>query len=593
MPSHDRTQTLVLDTAPLLTSSLSSLLHFSNRFVTTQDVIEEVRGKGQRERLEQEWKILDATLNNSANQSGDEWTGLQVREPSTAGISKIKEFATKTGDIAVLSSADIRVLALAYDVEVEANGTWRLRDTLGAKRMGKDPEKKKARQLRKTQQQQEQSSLDSLPEEDHAPSPAPALCNGENTKSPSTEINQIDDHQEEVERLIAETDNLTLDTTGDSSITSVTGAEKEPEDHQEGPEHSVTSQSDNVPIDPLENASDIDWVKVPIKVGGKSIRRRIRYLILDHPENVHLHQAKDMGFFPSLGNKPAALKPETTTTGSSNLAEQEHKQEDQDSDINTPIATSTVGEGSSKAPTMKAAVLTGDYAMQNVALQIGLNVLGVGGTRIRDVKTWVLRCYGCFKLCKDPTRKFCPKCGGATLTRVSITYTPSSPTGYILHLNPNFQYRNRGTVYSIPSAKPGSASFEKGGAKQNRTVNGANLVLREDQKEFQRGLNRGWNDPDWEPAMYSGEKGRKSGGRGGNHHNDHVRYGKDGLPVIGFGKNPNEAVERIVYPMSLHQPTNFQMIRTEFESFISDSSSDSSIVYYELSEGIVSPKVPE
>ncbi|KAH9457901.1 hypothetical protein MJO28_004969 [Puccinia striiformis f. sp. tritici] len=582
MPSHDRTQTLVLDTAPLLTSSLSSLLHFSNRFVTTQDVIEEVRGKGQRERLEQEWKILDATLNNSANQSGDEWTGLQVREPSTAGISKIKEFATKTGDIAVLSSADIRVLALAYDVEVEANGTWRLRDTLGAKRMGKDPEKKKARQLRKTQQQQEQSSLDSLPEEDHAPSPAPALCNGENTKSPSTEINQIDDHQEEVERLIAETDNLTLDTTGDSSITSVTGAEKEPEDHQEGPEHSVTSQSDNVPIDPLENASDIDWVKVPIKVGGKASEEEsdISSFVSASdpswitPENVHLHQAKDMGFFPSLGNKPAALKPETTTTGSSNLAEQEHKQEDQDSDINTPIATSTVGEGSSKAPTMKAAVLTGDYAMQNVALQIGLNVLGVGGTRIRDVKTWVLRCYGCFKLCKDPTRKFCPKCGGATLTRVSITYTPSSPTGYILHLNPNFQYRNRGTVYSIPSAKPGSASFEKGGAKQNRTVNGANLVLREDQKEFQRGLKSvmiqkqkeerklrnlqlessshsqaltslsGWNDPDWEPAMYSGEKGRKSGGRGGNHHNDHVRYGKDGLPVIGFGKNPNEVRRR-------------------------------------------------
>ncbi|POW20551.1 hypothetical protein PSHT_03466 [Puccinia striiformis] len=431
MPSHDRTQTLVLDTAPLLTSSLSSLLHFSNRF----DVIEEVRGKGQRERLEQEWKILDATLNNSANQSGDEWTGLQVREPSTAGISKIKEFATKTGDIAVLSSADIRVLALAYDVEVEANGTWRLRDTL---EWEKTPKRKRR----------------------------------------------------------------------DSSL-------------------NVTSQSDNVPIDPLENASDIDWVKSAAKHPKKN---QISHL--GSPPRMYTStKPKTWGSSPSLGNKPAALKPETTTTGSSNLAEQEHKQEDQDSDINTPIATSTVGEGSSKAPTMKAAVLTGDYAMQNVALQIGLNVLGVGGTRIRDVKTWVLRCYGCFKLCKDPTRKFCPKCGGATLTRVSITYTPSSPTGYILHLNPNFQYRNRGTVYSIPSAKPGSASFEKGGAKQNRTVNGANLVLREDQKEFQRGLKSvmikterrtGWNDPDWEPAMYSGEKGRKSGGRGGNHHNDHV-----------------------------------------------------------------------
>lgn len=164
------------------------------------------------------------------------------------------------------------------------------------------------------------------------------------------------------------------------------------------------------------------------------------------------------------------------------------------------------------------------------------------------------------RICKDPTRKFCPNCGGSTLTRVSITYTPSSPTGYVLHLKQNFQYRNRGTVYSIPSAKPGSASFDKGGAR--KTVNGASLVLREDQKEFQRGLKSaavlkekeerrlaksaargddpspfgGWNDPDWEPPMMLGEKGRKGqsgAGRG-------VQLGKDGLPVIGFGKNPNE-----------------------------------------------------
>ena len=92
-------------------------------------------------------------------------------------------------------------------------------------------------------------------------------------------------------------------------------------------------------------------------------------------------------------------KPAVTASGSSNIAsEKEQKHDGQYSEVNTPITTSTVGEGSSKPPTMKAAVLTGDYAMQNVALQIGLNVLGVGGKRIRDVKTFILRCYGCFKL---------------------------------------------------------------------------------------------------------------------------------------------------------------------------------------------------
>jgi hypothetical protein len=30
-------------------------------------------------------------------------------------------------------------------------------------------------------------------------------------------------------------------------------------------------------------------------------------------------------------------------------------------------------------------------------LQMGLNVLGSGGKRVREVRTWVLRCHACFK----------------------------------------------------------------------------------------------------------------------------------------------------------------------------------------------------
>ncbi|OAV94651.1 hypothetical protein PTTG_05146 [Puccinia triticina 1-1 BBBD Race 1] len=69
------------------------------------------------------------------------------------------------------------------------------------------------------------------------------------------------------------------------------------------------------------------------------------------------------------------------------------------------------------------------------------------------------------------------------------------------------------------------------------------------------------------------------------------------------GTPASSDVERIVYPMSLHQPTNFQTLSEIFPSIglgagskvlLAIVSSDSSIVYYELSEGIVSPKeVPE
>ncbi|KAG5654622.1 hypothetical protein H0H81_011597 [Sphagnurus paluster] len=199
--------------------------------------------------------------------------------------------------------------------------------------------------------------------------------------------------------------------------------------------------------------------------------------------------------------------------------------------------------------------MTADFAMQNVLLQMGLNLVGTEGKRIEKVKSWVLRCHACFKICKDNSKKFCPSCGNPTLLRASVTVsTPgASADAPVLqvHLKPNFQYRIRGTKYSIPAPKAGSA----------KTGAGNNLILREDQQEYMRAkkradgkrereearmtkgiLSRGvegatgvgsWMDPDWIPEMISvgaGGKGRtmKSGGMDGD------------LPQIGYGKkNPN------------------------------------------------------
>jgi RNA-binding protein NOB1 len=41
--------------------------------------------------------------------------------------------------------------------------------------------------------------------------------------------------------------------------------------------------------------------------------------------------------------------------------------------------------------------MTADFAMQNVLLQMGLDLVGLEGRRIEKVKTWVLRCHACFK----------------------------------------------------------------------------------------------------------------------------------------------------------------------------------------------------
>lgn len=54
------------------------------------------------------------------------------------------------------------------------------------------------------------------------------------------------------------------------------------------------------------------------------------------------------------------------------------------------------GAGAAKG-VLKSALMTGDFAMQNVALQMGMNLVNMEGLGVKSVKTWVLRCHGCFR----------------------------------------------------------------------------------------------------------------------------------------------------------------------------------------------------
>lgn len=168
-----------------------------------------------------------------------------------------------------------------------------------------------------------------------------------------------------------------------------------------------------------------------------------------------------------------------------------------------------------------AALATTDFAMQNVLLQMNLHLVSPSDLqRIWNVKTWVLRCHACFKICRDMQKQFCPSCGGATLLRTSCS--TDSAGVFKVHLKRNMQWNNRGNVYSIPKTQHGSASGK--GVKPN-------LILREDQIEYQREIKqkerqkeRDLLDPDYLPGILTGER-RDSGAR----------------PRVGHGRvNPNQ-----------------------------------------------------
>ena len=58
------------------------------------------------------------------------------------------------------------------------------------------------------------------------------------------------------------------------------------------------------------------------------------------------------------------------------------------------------GKRTERNQSIGSGCMTADFAMQNVLLQMGLNLIGLEGKRIEKVKNWVLRCHACFKYAK-------------------------------------------------------------------------------------------------------------------------------------------------------------------------------------------------
>ena len=108
-------------------------------------------------------------------------------------------------------------------------------------------------------------------------------------------------------------------------------------------------------------------------------------------------------------------------------------------------------------------------------------------------------------------KKFCPSCGNNTLLRTSVGV--DNQGNLTCHLKKSFQYNNRGTKYSIPQSKGGREG---------------DIILREDQKEYQRAIHSLKKKIDngnvFDPDYVALDSNRSS----------------LALPVIGFGrKNVN------------------------------------------------------
>lgn len=198
------------------------------------------------------------------------------------------------------------------------------------------------------------------------------------------------------------------------------------------------------------------------------------------------------------------------------------------------LAPKTPSSSSPPQKTLQACLLTTDLAMQNVSLRMNLNCAAAGGgpgsssvRRITHLRTWVLRCHGCFTVTRQPGKQFCGSCGQPTLTRVSCS---TGTDGTVkLHLRRGFQYNTRGNVYSIPKPVHGSSSGKTAVTGGGKGGWGKELILAEDQKEYTKKMDedrrtkvRDLMDDDYLPNLLSGH-----------------RSGGSGRTRVGAGRNVN------------------------------------------------------
>jgi RNA-binding protein NOB1 len=161
-------------------------------------------------------------------------------------------------------------------------------------------------------------------------------------------------------------------------------------------------------------------------------------------------------------------------------------------------------------------LLTTDFAMQNVALQMGIVLLTHSGLAVASVKSWVLKCDGCFSIfpmhgLRPEEWLFCKRCGNASLARLGVTLGPDGAPRY--HYKRFRQINTRGTIYALPAPKGGRVH----GAHK---VEKKPLLLRPDQlltggwKERQRLAQRAERDAFGEEGAAPESAVASGGGRG-------------------------------------------------------------------------------
>lgn len=333
---------------------------------------------------------------------------LVVDEPAPESVQHVIEFAKKTGDYLSLSSADIKVIALTYQLEKELMGTAHLRnEPIVAKTIAS---KQKPAEL-----------LDQNP-----------LVGFYNPPS----------SQEDLEEKGRQNRLVIADKIEEEE-------EKERQNQLDNP--AEEEASNDLQTTPSDDSSYAKVEDLDAQLAAKFNKLDCN-LVSESDADQILVAVKD----ENQSNGATSDGDADTESDDESGSESESDGDDWITPKNVVEMKNACGKEVAEDTVCRVACMSTDFAVQNVLKQINLNIAALDGRIIKQMRTYILRCYGCFKTTSIMTKIFCPNCGHKTLKRVAVSMNEQGQQ--VIHINLRRPLTAKGKNQSIPRPQGGKHS---------------------------------------------------------------------------------------------------------------------------------------
>ncbi|XP_011642268.1 RNA-binding protein NOB1 [Pogonomyrmex barbatus] len=401
MENEKKVQYLIVDTSAFIKNA--ALQDIGVNILTEQAVVDEITSKRQLRRL----VVLPYDL--------------KVQEVFTENIKFVTEFSKKSGDYTSLSATDIKVIALTYQLEKEKVGTAYLKDAPTIRTIKSTADK-------------ENGDDPKLPVGFYMPKKRERK-NTENNKNVEASLNKVERRdviEENITRVQiindSAVDNIINNTENLEKFTHESASSDESQDYETAESDTEDSKTEDL----ADKFSKLRCDPTDLEVEGESESKCVVDDILAPVDTSEDEQSDES-------------------------IEDEDDENDDDGGWITPANISNVKKQmdseilEEKAATV--ACLTMDFAMQNVLMQMGLNVVSLDGRVIKQMRTFIFRCYACFKTTSIMTKIFCPHCGNKTLKKVEVTLDENGKQQ--IHINFRKPLSAKGKKFSLPMPKGG------------------------------------------------------------------------------------------------------------------------------------------